>query len=211
MRFFKRGYDNTYFDTFIDFSIYKKFDARQKVKLIKSVKASGSILEIGCGKGELLNELKKDYSVSGFDVSPSAIAYAKKSINQKDRGAGKLSVLNIEEGKITGKFDVILAFDVLEHLKDPRKCIMKIKKALKKNGIFIFTVPNNYGLYGKLMTNIFNFIDKTHISTYPRMKWIRILEEIGFTLDIRNNGLFEIVRSWIGKYISFNLLVIARK
>lgn len=120
-------------------------------------------------------------------------------------------MLDIEKGSINGKYDIILAFDVLEHLQNPNKAIFKIKKSLKKNGIFIFSVPNNYGLFGKLITSFFNYIDKTHISTYKRGRWIRIMENAGFNIEIYNEHLFGISKYDVTKYFSFNLVVIAKK
>jgi 2-polyprenyl-3-methyl-5-hydroxy-6-metoxy-1,4-benzoquinol methylase len=206
MRFFKRGYDKNYFNTATDFNFVKKIDANSKVKLIRSIKPEGKLLEIGCGDGHLLKELQTFYSVCGFDISPSAIEKAKQLTGNKN-----LKVMNLEKKRITGKYDIILAFDVLEHLKEPEKSIIKIKNSLKKDGVFIFSVPNNYGVFGKIMTRIFNFIDKTHISTYPRRRWIEILEGHGFYLDIRGQSLFGIIKSEMGKHISYNLLVIAKK
>ena len=60
-----------------------------------------------------------------------------------------------------------------------KKEIQKIKKALNKKGVFIFSVPNNYSIFGKLMTCYFNYADKTHISTYPREQWIDLLKKEG--------------------------------
>jgi len=206
MRFFKRFYDISYFNTWVEKLPLDKVYIRQKVDLIRSLKSSGRLLEIGCGNGELLKSLKKFYSVSGVDISHSAITETSKHINKKH-----LKVMDIEKKNISGKYDIILAFDLLEHLRNPRKAIKKIKRTLNKDGIFIFSVPNKYGLYGRLATGFFNFVDKTHISTYERSRWIGLMEKEGFKLDVRNQSMFGIIKSGIGKFISFNLFVIAKK
>jgi len=208
MKFFKNNYDNSYFKTFIDIDIkpIKRMDIQSKIKMIRSLKNSGRLLEIGCGTGKLLNELQKYYSVFGIDISPYAISEASKTIINKN-----LNVLDIEKGKIIGNYDIIIAFDILEHLNNPKNAIIKIKKSLKESGIFILSVPNNYGLYGKIITRVFNFIDKTHISTFNRNFWIKILQEEGFDMDIRNQSWFGIFKSDISKNFTDNLLIIAKK
>ncbi|MEK6885359.1 MAG: class I SAM-dependent methyltransferase [Nanoarchaeota archaeon] len=203
MKFVKKDYDSSYFNTWVEKLPLEKMFNKDKVKLIHSIKPSGKLLEIGCGRGKLLNELKKDYSVFGTDISKAAIIESSKLIDKKN-----LRVSNIEKEPIKEKYDIILAFDVLEHLKNPDKTIKNIKKSLKKDGVFIFSVPNNYGLFGKMMTAFFNYTDKTHVSTFKRKKWIEIMKNAGFKSDIRNQHSFGISKWNIAKFYSFNLIML---
>ena len=204
MKLFKTTYDESYFNTVLDSNPLLKKDIEQKVHLIKSYKKRGRLLEIGCGSGVLLNKLKDDFDVFGIDISEYAIKKACEKIDKEE-----LKVLNIEKEDINGNFDVIIAFDVMEHLKNPDKVIKKIKKLLIKDGIFIFSVPNNYGIFGRFMTNIFNFIDKTHVSTFRREKWINLLKQNNFNIEILNHGLFGYEKKDFAKHFSFNLVVIS--
>jgi len=206
MKLIKKDYDEAYFNTWLEKLLLERKFNEYKINLIRSTKPSGKLFEIGCGRGKLLNELKRYYAISGIDISSSAVLEASKLI-----GKNHLKVLDIEKESINGKYDIILAFDVLEHLKNPSKALFKIKKSLKKNGVFIFSVPNNYGLFGKLMTSFFNYIDKTHVSTYERDKWIRIMENAGFNIEIYNEHLFGISKYDMTKYFSFNLVIVAKK
>jgi len=179
---------------------------KHKLRLIHSIKKSGSLLEIGCGRGLLLKKLKRDYLVKGIDISRSAIKSASKFIEKN-----RLKVMNIEESQINGRYDVILAFDVLEHLKNPKRAIIKIRNSLKKEGVLILSVPNNYGFFGKIITSYFNFIDRTHTSTYEREKWISLLKENGFKIEEYNQSTFGISKRKFMKHLSFNLIVLCRK
>lgn len=206
MKFIKRVYDKSYFNTWLERTkIEEKFN-RHKIKLIRSVKPSGKLLEIGCGRGKLLNNLKEDYSVLGTDISSAAIDEASKLMDKR-----LLEVSNIEKDSIKGKYDLILAFDVLEHLKNPKKAIVKIKKALRKGGIFIFSVPNNYGLFGKFATAFFNYSDRTHISTYKRARWIKLIKDSGFHAEVYNQHQLGISRLNFTKYFAFNLVMVCTK
>jgi len=203
MRFFKTDYDESYFNTVVEANPFLKKDIEQKIQLIKSYKKHGDLLEIGCGDGTLLKKIHSDYNIKGVDISEFAIAKASKILDDK-----KLKVLDIEKENIDGDFDIIIAFDVMEHLKDPAKVIKKIKDALRKDGIFIFSVPNNYGIFGKIMTTIFNFIDKTHVSTFKREKWINLLNDNKFDIEVVNHGLFGYQKRDFAKHFSFNLVIV---
>lgn len=95
-----------------------------------------SLLEIGCSTGFFIEQVKKNgWDALGLELNPSAVKFA------QDR---KLNVINKDftKMKFKTKFDIICAFDVLEHLYDPLKVVKKVKKVLKKNGLFFLYVPN---------------------------------------------------------------------
>lgn len=206
MKIFKTDYNESYFDTTIDHNPFIEKEIKEKIKLIESYKKKGKLLEIGCGVGDLLNKLQTIYNVKGIDISKHAIDKASKKIDKK-----KLMVLDIEKENIKDNFDIVIAFDVMEHLKRPKEVLKKIKNILNKNGILIFSVPNNYGFFGKIMTRVFNFIDKTHISTYRREKWIKIIKKLDFDIDIINHGIFGFRKDEKTKHFSYNVVFIAKK
>lgn len=93
------------------------------------------ILEVGCGAGSQLEELSKYGRVVGCDINHQALAAAEKrgfSVFYQDIG---------QEIKVDCQYDVVCAFDVLEHIKDDRQALANIYKLLKPGGLFIFTVP----------------------------------------------------------------------
>lgn len=210
MKLFRVTYDESYYSHIIyDFLFnlihINVIGTKQRVKLIRSFKSYGSLLEIGCGEGRLLNELKKYYEISGIDISKFAISKASRLIDKN-----KLKVMDIENGNLKDTYHIIIAFDVLEHLKNPRKTIMKIKKALKKDGIFIFSVPNNFGIFGKIATAILNYFDKTHVSTFKREHWIKLMKDANFKIKIFDQNLFGFFKSKLSRHLSFNLVIVAQ-
>ena len=99
----------------------------------------GKILDIGCGSGTGLYNLKKfGWDVYGLDISQKAVDFAKK----------KLGLKNIQQGFIEDKtypeeyFDVIIMSHIIEHLADPKKTLIQVKKILKKDGTLIITTPD---------------------------------------------------------------------
>lgn len=94
------------------------------------------ILDIGCGAGALLDELKNSNECFGIDKSSLAIEFCQK------RKLKNLKIGSIEKLPYPNeKFDVVLALDVLEHIKNDAKAISEIKRITKKDGLIIIFVP----------------------------------------------------------------------
>ena len=125
------------------------------------------ILDIGCGGGIICEPLARlGAKVTGIDFAPNNIKAAK--IHSK-KNKLKINYIykDIEKSKLDEKFDLILMFEVLEHLDNWKKTIKNIKKNLNKNGIIIISTINR-NLLSKLFAikiaeNILNWIPKgTH-------------------------------------------------
>ena len=125
------------------------------------------ILDVGCGGGIICEPLARlGAKVTGMDFAPNNIIAAK--IHSK-KNKLKINYINkdIEKSKLDEKFDIILMFEVLEHLDNWKKTIKNIKKNLNKNGLIIISTINR-NLLSKLFAiniaeNILNWIPKgTH-------------------------------------------------
>ena len=101
------------------------------------------VLDIGCGGGLACESLaKRGANVSGIDLSLNSIKaaqeHAEKSNLQIDYQCGVAEALPYEDNV----FDVMLCFDVLEHVNDWNKVILEAHRVLNKNGIFLFDTLN---------------------------------------------------------------------
>jgi len=112
-------------------TILKKYSINKKI-----------ILDYGCGVGINLNMLSKFGKVFYYDTSRLAINYVKKNYSNKN------FFININKlYKYKKKFDLIVATDVIEHIKNDKREIIKISNLLKKNGYVLITVPAFQCLY----------------------------------------------------------------
>jgi SAM-dependent methyltransferase len=48
-------------------------------------------------------------------------------------------------------FDVVVAGELLEHLRDPQRLVADVRRVLRPSGIFVASVPNAYRLKGRLL------------------------------------------------------------
>ena len=100
------------------------------------------ILDLGCGGGLVSEGLSKiGAKVTGIDFVSENINIAKIHA-QKSNLNITYKTLDFENEKISSKFDIIVIFEVLEHLTDWKSFIKKIQSNLKSNGVLIISTIN---------------------------------------------------------------------
>lgn len=106
------------------------------------------ILEIGCGYGGLIYTLKKlgFYDIDAIDIIPACCEFVKRNFGINVKCIDMFDFFK-ENNK---KYDLILAFDVVEHFNKDEiiTLLLSIFNSLKGNGIFIMKVPNGGSLSG---------------------------------------------------------------
>ena len=102
------------------------------------INMNDKILEIGCSGGPLLKSLKQNgfTNTYGIDISDNAINEC------RNKGIVNVSVMDAAKTQFKDKeFDLIIASDVLEHLKDDNAALTEWHRLLKPNGKLIIFVP----------------------------------------------------------------------
>lgn len=130
-----------------------------------NMKENDKMLEIGCGRGEMLKHFKEfGLEVQGIDLSPEAPNF-NKDIDIK--------VGNVEENDLPyddNTFDVIYSKSVLEHFYYPEKYVKEAYRVLKPGGLILTLVPDweaNYKTY---------FDDYTHRTPFTKVSLENILK-----------------------------------
>jgi len=105
------------------------------------LKPNDRILEIGCGIGSIVFELSgQGYDITGTDISGEAIAYGLKKY-----GDIKLQVQPAEDLQFEDEtFDVVLSFDLFEHIARVDRHISEVHRVLRKDGFYLLQTPNKY-------------------------------------------------------------------
>lgn len=94
-----------------------------------------SILEVGAGVGQNVEVLKLFGTVDVLEIDPVGLERLRALAGVHDVFAGTVPC------ELPRFYDVIGAFDVIEHIEDDRKAVLWILERLKPGGIFVATVP----------------------------------------------------------------------
>ncbi len=118
---------------------------RLQLSIIESsISLESRILEIGCGEGILLNELKKKgYNVTGIEPSVTA---AKRGITK----GLEIHCTYFEENTLSTKYDLIILSHVFEHIKGIGHFSNLLKQQLAKSGVLMLTQTNYKGLIPRI-------------------------------------------------------------
>lgn len=106
----------------------------------------GRVLDVGCGAGEFTKAIKRnrpDLEMIGVDIGEEALRVA----NQDPQGVQFQFASATRLPFADSSFEVVLLFEVLEHLEDPQGAVLEAGRVLKKGGIFHFTVPLEASLF----------------------------------------------------------------
>jgi SAM-dependent methyltransferase len=125
----------------------QKWEFEEALRFI-SVLQPKHLLEVGCGPGSFLRQARNfAETVQGLEFNEDAV--------EACRIAG-LNVQNVGLDKVTGRFDVIAAFQVLEHLKQPGKVLESWVDRLEAGGHLIVATPNHDGVLGGIPDDCLN-------------------------------------------------------
>lgn len=107
----------------------------------------GRLLELGCGRGELLGvAAERGWTVHGVEMTPQfARDAAARGVEIESSPVETSTLLDRENG-----FDVIYLAAILEHLYDPVLCLKRIRRALAPGGLVFIDVPNECSIRTRL-------------------------------------------------------------
>lgn len=100
----------------------------------------GRLLDVGCGSGRFLAQARSlGYTVTGCDFNPVAVEMARKRYSLPDVHLASLEEFRRRHPE--RRFDVVTAFEVMEHVDDPREFLAHIVDVLDTDGMVAVSVP----------------------------------------------------------------------
>jgi SAM-dependent methyltransferase len=104
-----------------------------------------SILELGCGVGNYSRALaERGHSVTSVDIDYDSLAFLKKN----DRSGNCDAICaDVTTPVLRGeqRYDIIIASEVLEHVKEPDVVLEMMSRLLRQRGWIFITIPNGFG------------------------------------------------------------------
>jgi len=128
--------DEKFYNALQVFDWYYMDEKHEYQYVKKYINSKDKVLDVGCGKGAFAKNISTPYYV-GLDFSENAkVTAAKNGIKIENE------LIQIYADKNTNRFDVVVSFQVLEHVADPKSFIESSIRALKKNGKLIVAIPS---------------------------------------------------------------------
>lgn len=149
--------------------IYNKL----KVVTPDIITKKGDYLDLGCSIGVYPAFFKdKGWDITGVEISQESCKYAKEKYNLDIVNA------NLEEVDFDKKFDLITAFEVVEHCQDPLSLLTKCHNWLKDNGVLMLSTPNADSPSAHFRWSEGHHCG--HLTLFGYTKLAEILEKLGF-------------------------------
>jgi SAM-dependent methyltransferase len=148
--------------------------ATERVDLLKKFKNAGVLLDFGCGTGWFLEYARKHYEIAGFEPTESLARFTSDLL--------KIKVESDTTNLQNNTFDIITAFDVIEHVSDPKETFQEFSRLLKKDGILLIYTPNSNSIGFDYMMERQNLVTPPLHLHYFNKKSIEKLGDKPFSL-----------------------------
>ncbi len=198
-------------------------EMRKKLVLSLIPEVSSNILEIGCGQGELAQELKNlGHLVTGIDISEEALKEAKPFLV-------KSFAFDVDQpwpkDLCNMRFDMVIASEVIEHLFDTNHFLQQLHGLLHANGSLIITTPNFLFwknrlkmLLGKFQYEEKGLLDFGHIRFFTITTARKKLQENRFKIERETHfypNLYQRGLNWLGVlfpgFFAYQMIFLCRK
>jgi SAM-dependent methyltransferase len=133
------------------------------------VKMPGRILDMGCGTGAMLDDLRSLGTAFGLDISATALSYCSAS------GHARLA-LGVGENLPwrANTFDGIVSLDVIEHIEEDRLVLQNLFRISHENALVVITVPATPWLWTTRDDRL------GHKRRYTRSLLVEVARDAGF-------------------------------
>jgi SAM-dependent methyltransferase len=170
---------------------YFEQDRAELVRLLP--RPLGRVLDVGCGYGGTAHGLREAGAtwISGVEIDEGAAAAAAAVLDELRTGS-----VEAELDAVTGPFDTILLYDVLEHLVDPWELLRQLHGVAAPGASVHVSVPNarHWTLLRDLtLRGTFGYTpaehrDVTHLRWFTRRDLVQMLESSGWIVDAVDFG-----------------------
>ncbi len=134
------------------------------------------LLEIGCARGELLAlAAARGWNAEGVEISVETAEAARNEYSLHVR-TGRVE----EYADRIGKFDVVIATDVIEHVTSPRRFLLAIRGILNPGGTAVIETPNYDSLWRRLGGSAWIGFNRFHLYLFNGEALTTLARRCGF-------------------------------
>ena len=154
------------------------FRWRYILSALKRHTAAKKLLDVGAGNGYFvyLARTESGLDAAGLEISAAEADYARDTFG--------IELLRGDLSVVTGRYDTITSFNVLEHVKHPTELLREMSEKLNPGGILIVTTPNPSCIHRRLRgLHKWNMVcPPHHINLFTRTALTGMLVREGFEL-----------------------------
>lgn len=170
--------------------------------VLKYIESGDKILDLACGVGYgsyILANSNDSVNVTGADISKDSIDFANSNYKIFNNSFVCQNALEFNSEE---KFDKIVSFETIEHIKDDKQLLKNFCMVLKDDGLLFLSTPN--AIIMPFLKEFFPF----HIKHYFPIELEQLLKECGFDIievySQKTNMDRELIPGWEGV---FNVVV----
>ena len=189
------GAGNLRFNRLFEFLVVQ-FRRRRAARLQKlRGQRTGTILDIGCGRGQFLNALRRrGWTCSGTELSDTAAAHARDTLSLEVR------IGPFQSGMFTeAAFDVVYLWHVLEHIPTTFDALIEAQRLLNTGGMLVIALPNLASWQARLCRYGWFHLDLPRHFIHCSTDWLmRTLSHLGFEIvEVNHFSMEQNVFGWI--------------
>lgn len=163
---------------------------RRRVRdILCYAQSPATVLDIGCGKGELTLALQQQgFDCAGIDMKPGLIAQLQAQCPQVQWRCAQAVEL-VQSGE---RYDVLTLYHVLEHIPDPRRAMAAVKSLARPGALIAIEVPNAGGLEARLKGRNWHYYKVDHVSYFRVRDLLMLAADFGMdVLGVRGYQHFS--------------------
>lgn len=195
----KKLYSDDYYNEMYTRSMLPVFEKRKRLigqsKFNQAISLyqgdeNGRVLDIGAGIGEVIDVFRENgWGSHVIELNPVAVKWL------SERGYDEVFLGSLDEYVTGNKYDIIMAWGVIEHVVNPDSFLKKIHKLLAPNGLFVSEVPHGQCLLVDIVRKTGMdpkrvLMGEQHIILYSTHAYVELHERNGFEqVHLQTNGL----------------------
>ena len=157
----------------------RRTTARRLLTQVGGYVPHGSLLDVGCGHGVLLDEARKlGYDVTGLELSSDAARHARETLGLD---VHEVPLERFDPGG--RKFDVVMLADVIEHLEDPVGALDRCYDLLADGGVLVVVTPDPSSKTAQLAGSKWWGYIPAHMCLLPRKTLRELLAARGLVIS----------------------------